>query len=82
MALVACLWFAALRRTRRTRDRALAALRAGCHAALLASLLVCLVFPEFNALGVTALLGLLLAVCVARADYRGRSDTGGASTTV
>jgi len=82
VALVACLWFAALRRTRRTRDRALAALRAGCHAALLASLLVCLVFPEFNALGVTALLGLLLAVCVARADYRGRSDTGGASTTV
>ena len=81
-ALAACLWFAALRRTRRTADTALAAFGAGCQAALFASLLVCIVFPEFNALGVTALLGLLAAVCLTRFDYRGRSDGGGASTIV
>ncbi|HEY1774565.1 MAG TPA: O-antigen ligase family protein [Solirubrobacteraceae bacterium] len=66
LLLAACLWLAALRRRRPHGDAALDAFRVGCHAALLASLVVCVVFPEFNALGVTSLLGLLTAGCVTR----------------
>lgn len=66
LLLFACLWQAALRRRRREANPDLDAFRVACRAALLASLLVCVVFPEFNALGVTSLLGLLTAGCVTR----------------
>jgi O-Antigen ligase len=82
LLLVTGLWFAALRRRRRTSDSGLRAFRAGSHAALFASLLVCVTFPEFNALGITAVLGLLTATCLMRDDYRDRIDTAGASTIV
>jgi hypothetical protein len=82
LALSGCLLFAALRPLRPTSDQRLRALRVGSHAALLASLSVCVTFPEFNALGITAVLGVITAVCVAPEDQRGRIDTGATSTTL
>jgi hypothetical protein len=64
LALVGCLLFAALRAARPSPDPALRALRMGSHAALLASLTVCVTFPEFDALGITAVLGVLTAACL------------------
>ncbi|MCW2546650.1 MAG: O-antigen ligase [Mycobacterium sp.] len=63
LALVGCLLFTALRRMRPTADPPFRALRVGSHAALLASLAVCVTFPEFNALGITAALGVITAAC-------------------
>jgi len=37
-------------------------LRRGSQASLVAVLLICVMFPVFNALGITALIGLLVAV--------------------
>lgn len=82
LMLVGLLWFAALRRVRHRGEQSTAAFYGGAHAALLASLLVCVTFPEFNALGITAVLGLLTAACLADPDYRERIDTAGASTIV
>jgi hypothetical protein len=65
LALVGCLFYAALRRIRPTADPPFRALRVGSHAALLASLAVCVTFPEFNALGITATLGVITAISVA-----------------
>ena len=64
LAVVGCLLYAALRRTKRSSDRAFRALRVGSHAGLLGSLAVCVTFPEFNALGITAVLGLIVAACL------------------
>jgi O-antigen ligase len=47
------------------------ALRMGSQAALLALLIVCLTFPVFNALGITALAGLLVAVRYSEVDSAG-----------
>ncbi len=78
LVLFGVLWFAALRPRPPTPDPGPPALRAGAHAGLLASLLVCVTFPELDALGITAILGLLTAVCLS--GYRGRMETAGAST--
>jgi hypothetical protein len=82
LALSGCLLFAALRPARPTSDQRLRALRVASPAALLASLSVCIAFPEFNALGITAVLGFLTAVCMTPEDQRGRIDTGADSTTL
>lgn len=65
LALVGCLLFGALRGARPTADPPFRALRIGSHAALLASLSVCIAFPEFDALGITAVLGFITAACLA-----------------
>ena len=67
LAVVGTLAWVALRRRRPTRDPDLAALRLGSQAALVAVLLICVTFPVFDTLGITAVLGLLLAVCLAPA---------------
>ena len=41
------------------------ALRVGAQAALLLLLIASVTFPAFNALGITAVMGVLLALCVA-----------------
>jgi hypothetical protein len=50
------------------------ALRKGSQAALLALLLIGITFAPFNALGITAAMGLLAAVCYSGADPPGRSS--------
>jgi hypothetical protein len=82
LVLSGCLLFAALRPLTPTSDEQLRSLRVGSHAALLASLAVCVAFPEFNALGITAVLGVVAAACLAPEDQRGRIDTGATSTTL
>jgi hypothetical protein len=63
IALIACMLLAATRRVPAREPPRERTLRVGCGCALIASLLVCIVFPEFNALGVTALLGFAAACC-------------------
>lgn len=43
-------------------------LRIGSKASLVALLLICITFPAFNVLGITAAMGLLVAVCYSRAE--------------
>jgi hypothetical protein len=74
LAVVACLLYAALRRTKPAADPAFRALRVGSHGALLGSLAVCVTFPEFDALGITGVLGLLAAACLAPAVSAGGSS--------
>jgi hypothetical protein len=63
LVLVAALLCLALRRGPPSAgDRPV--VRVGSQAALAASLLVCLTFPEFNALDITAMLGVLAAGCL------------------
>ncbi len=57
---------AIFRRSRVGDDDEWIALRRGGQAALLALLVVCIVFPVFNVLGITAIMGLLAAVCCSR----------------
>ncbi|SEH50241.1 O-antigen ligase [Mycolicibacterium rutilum] len=52
---------------RRVRDDSdWAALRRGSQASLVAMLVICIVFPVFNVLGITAAMGFLAAVCCSR----------------
>jgi O-antigen ligase len=53
---------AILRRTPGSDTADWRALRRGSQASLVAVLLICVMFPVFNALGITALIGLLVAV--------------------
>jgi hypothetical protein len=46
-------------------------LRRGSQASLLALLVICITFPVFNALGITAAMGFLAAVCYSAADPPG-----------
>jgi hypothetical protein len=62
-ALVTLLLLAAVVRPRSRERSTFAAIRNGCQAGLLALLLVNLTHPSYNTLGITAVMGLLLAVC-------------------
>ena len=61
LALIAA---AALRRAPPQRDPAWAAVRLGSRASLAALLVVALAFPVFNTLGITAVMGVLAAICL------------------
>ncbi|MDQ4144749.1 MAG: O-antigen ligase family protein [Actinomycetota bacterium] len=64
-------------------DVVFTALRDGAQAALLLLMLANVAFPSFNTYGITAVMGLLLALCVARnrpPDMAGRSSAGVAAT--
>jgi hypothetical protein len=50
-------------------------MRRGSRAALLALLLISAMFAAFNILGVTALMGLLVAICYSDADVESE-DSG------
>ena len=65
--IVAAVAAVALRRGRPPQGSALVTLRIGSQSALIALLLVCVTFPAFNALGITAVMGLMVAVCLSRA---------------
>ncbi|WMX48347.1 O-antigen ligase family protein [Streptomyces roseicoloratus] len=67
--LVSVLVAAVLRRGTPGEDPRLRVLRTGSRAALLSLLLTTVTFPAFNTLGVTAVIGLLVAVC-----FCGRGD--------
>lgn len=74
--VVALILIAALRRRAPPEDELLAMLRTGSQAALLALLVIAVTFPPFNALGITAIMGLLVAVSLqppgrARGSIRG-----------
>jgi O-antigen ligase len=64
MVIVALIASAALRRPNDAQDPTWHMVRRGSQAAVLALLLIAVTFPVFNALGITALMGLLVAVCV------------------
>jgi O-antigen ligase len=64
--VVALLAAAVVRRSRVADDSQWRALRRGSQASLFALLLVCVVFPVFNVLGITAAMGFLAAVCCSR----------------
>ena len=61
------------------RDTHLAILRTGSQAALFGLLLTCVTFPAFNTYGITAVMGLMVAVCLQRdpSPPPGRGDTRG-----
>ena len=48
------------------REDHLAVLRTGSQAALFGLLLICVTFPAFNSYGITAVMGLMVAVCLQR----------------
>jgi hypothetical protein len=60
--VVALIALAALRRRAPPADEWLAMLRTGSQAALIALLVIAVTFPPFNALGITAIMGVLVAV--------------------
>jgi O-antigen ligase len=64
--IVGVMVIAVLRRTSDEPDAAWHAVRRGSQAAVLALLLVCITFPVFNALGITAAMGFVVAVCFSR----------------
>jgi hypothetical protein len=66
LLLVAAIVAVALRARRHTDGLEMGALRIGSQAALFALLAVCVTFPAFNALGITAMMGLMAAACLAR----------------
>ena len=61
------------------RETHLAILRTGSQAALFGLLLISVTFPAFNAYGITAVMGLMAAVCLRRdpSPPRERGDTRG-----
>jgi O-antigen ligase len=59
---------AVLRRFPGRRNGEWPALWRGSHASLIAVMLICVTFPVFNALGITAVMGLLAAVCYSASD--------------
>lgn len=69
--IVALIAWAALRRRPPPADEWLAILRTGSQAALLALLLIAVTFPPFNSFGITAVMGLLVAVSLQPAQARG-----------
>lgn len=71
--VVALIMAAVLRRTGIDEPPQWHALRRGGQVALAALLLVCVVFPVFNVLGITAAMGFLAAVCCSRAYTHGGS---------
>ena len=64
--VVALIAAAILRRTRIPEKPEWHALRRGSQVSLFALLLVCVVFPAFDVLGITAAMGFLAAVCCSR----------------
>jgi hypothetical protein len=66
LMLAAALW----RRGPPDADPLTEALRSGCQAALVALLVICTVFPIFNALQVTCTIGLLIAIAAQPAGGR------------
>jgi O-antigen ligase len=64
LLVVLAVGMVAARRAPPTDDPVLATLRVGSQAALAALLLINITFPAFNALGITAVMGLLIAVCL------------------
>ncbi len=64
--VVALVAIPVFRRTPRYGDPTLTVAHVACRAALVALLVECTTFPVFNTLGITAVLGMLAAVCVAR----------------
>ncbi len=65
--VVALVALAAFRRTPRSQDLLWRVAQVGCRASLVALFVVCVTFPVFDALGITAVIGVLTAVCAARA---------------
>ena len=66
LLFVAAIVAVALRAGRHRDDSDIAPLRIGSQAALFALLVVCVTFPAFNTLGITAVIGVMVAACVAR----------------
>jgi hypothetical protein len=64
--VVGVLAIAIFRRVPPYRDVALRVAHVGCRASLVALLAACVTFPVLDTLGITAVVGVLAAVCVAR----------------
>jgi hypothetical protein len=71
LLFVAAIVAVALRARRHRDDSDIDPLRIGSQAALFALLVVCVTFPAFNALGITAVMGVMAAACLARAQPSG-----------
>lgn len=72
--IVVILIRAVLRQTRGFDGDPWAALRLGARGAVLALLVISALFGVFNALGITALIGFLVAVCYSQPEFRSDPD--------
>ena len=79
-ALLLLGFLAAIARSRRAFDPAIALIVAGAQGSLLALLLASLTFPTVAALSSTAMIGLLLAICLVRPAMREGDSTSDAAS--